>query len=378
MENIHHPIRGVIPDYMLSRIAEHGGDSHEHASATLEVMSALAIHRGIRAAAAATQPAPPKKHRNVFDALHQLRLPGKLVMSEGKRRSSDVMVTEAYDGAGATWDFLESVFGWISVDGRGKRLDSTVHYGNGFCNAFWDGEQMIYGDGDGRIFNPFTRSLDVIAHEHGHGVIQYTAGLGYTGQTGAINEHLADVIGIMVRQWRYAQKAIDSLWIIGAELLNRLIKGKGLRSMAAPGTAYDDPILGRDPQPATMRDYVLTTDDNGGVHINSGIPNHAFYLAAIDLGGFAWDTVGRVWFVTLKERLRPDADFNDLARATVDVAGEEFGNNGKVQLAIAKAWAAVGLPVQLLATKPVAGTGPLSTFKPARSASNERHRPVIH
>ena len=117
--------------------------------------------------------------------------------------------------------------------------------------------------------------------------------------------------------------------------------------MAAPGTAYDDPVLGRDPQPAHMRDYVDTIEDNGGVHINSGILNHAFYLAANAIGGNTWDVLGRIWYATLTGRLKPEADFADFTRATVDIAGELFGNGGHVQRVLAEAWSGVGLPVRL-------------------------------
>jgi Zn-dependent metalloprotease len=115
--------------------------------------------------------------------------------------------------------------------------------------------------------------------------------------------------------------------------------------MKDPGGAYNDPILGKDPQPAHMRDYVETTDDNGGVHINSGILNKAFYIAAITLGGYSWQLLGRIWWKAMKERIAPDADFLAFARATVDVAAELGGSGGHVQLAIAQAWALVGINV---------------------------------
>jgi Zn-dependent metalloprotease len=136
------------------------------------------------------------------------------------------------------------VFGRRSIDGKGMRLDSTVHYGTRFENAMWNGRQMVYGDGDGRIFNRFTASLDVIGHELTHGVTQFSTALGYSGQTGALNEHLSDAFGIMVKQYKHDLSASDSDWLIGAELFGPGVNSKGVRSMAAPGTAYDDPVLG--------------------------------------------------------------------------------------------------------------------------------------
>jgi Zn-dependent metalloprotease len=289
----------------------------------------------------------PKKRRNVYDAQHKFDLPGKLVMSAHKPRSADVEVTEAYDGSGATYDFFANVFGRNSIDGRGLRLDSTVHYGTRFGNALWNGRQMVYGEGDGRIFNRFTASVDVIAHELTHGVTQYAAALGYAGQTGALNEHLSDAFGSMVKQYKLDQTADASDWLIGAEIFGPGVQGHAVRSMAFPGTAYDDPVLGRDPQPSHMRDYVVTTDDKGGVHINSGILNHGFYIAAMSLGGKTWEVLGRIWYAALTDRLKPEADFADFTRATVDIAGELYGNGGRVQRTIAEAWSDVGLPVPL-------------------------------
>ena len=160
-------------------------------------------------------------------------------------------------------------------------------------------------------------------------VTQFAAALGYHGQTGALNEHLSDAFGIMVKQWLLGQTADKSDWLIGAEIFGPAVHGVAVRSMAAPGTAYDDPVLGKDPQPSHMHDYVETTEDNGGVHINSGILNHAFYRAAIALGGKTWEVLGRIWYVALTDRLRPEADFADFVQATVDIAGELYGNGGK-------------------------------------------------
>jgi len=350
MRTIPQHLCGVIPPHILTRVAEQTVDAASHdARSTLEHMRELATGR-VRtlidpAAAVSPKAGRPKKRRHVYDAQHNFRLPGKLAMSEHKLRSADVEVTEAYDGSGATHDFFAQVFGRSSIDDHGLRLDSTVHYGKGFENALWNGRQMVYGDGDGRIFNRFTASVDVIAHELTHGVTQFAAALGYAGQTGALNEHLSDAFGIMVKQYKLDQTADASDWLIGAELFGPGVHGHAIRSMAFPGTAYDDPVLGRDPQPSHMRDYVVTTDDNGGVHINSGILNHGFYLAAMSLGGKTWEVLGRIWYLALTERLKPEADFADFTRATVAIAGELYGNGGRVQCIVAEAWSDVGLPV---------------------------------
>lgn len=240
-----------------------------------------------------------------------------------------------------------------------------MHYGTRFENALWNGRQLVFGDGDGRIFKRFTASVDVIAHELTHGVTQYAAALGYAGQTGALNEHLSDAFGSMVKQYKLDQTADASDWLIGGEIFGPGVQGHAVRSLAFPGTAYDDPVLGRDPQPSHMRDYVVTTDDNGGVHINSGILNHGFYLAAMSLGGKTWEVLGRIWYAALTDRLKPEADFADFTRATVDIAGELYGNGGRVQRAIAEAWSDVGLPVPLFDE----ASGRLGVRKPRHRAA---------
>jgi Zn-dependent metalloprotease len=238
------------------------------------------------------------------------------------------------------------------------RLDSTVHYGTGYANAMWNGRQMIYGDGDGRLFRRFTASLDVIAHELMHGVTQHVVGLDYAGEPGALNEHLSDVFGVLVRQYAEKKSAAKADWLVGGDLYTRRVHGDAIRSMKAPGTAYDDPLLGRDPQPAHMRDYVRTEFDNGGVHINSGIPNHAFYRAATAIGGNAWEVTGKIWYRAISSRLRHDSTFAEFASATRAVAAEMCGRESTEHDAVITAWEAVGVDARPAARKPKRVTRP--------------------
>jgi Zn-dependent metalloprotease len=346
MQNIHQSC-SAIPLHIQRHVAKYGdAEARIRAAATMRHTARIAEDRShalIRPAGAA---APlPAKRRIVYDAHHKQTLPGKLVMADGNAVSSDVEAMEAFDGCGVTYDFFDKIFGRKSVDDKGQQLISTVHYGRNFDNAMWNGRQMVYGDGDGKLFNRFTIAQDVIAHELTHGVTQNTAALEYQGQSGALNEHLSDAFGIMVKQWMLGLIASQSDWLIGKGLLGPRVRGKAIRSMKAPGTAYDDPVLGRDPQPAHMRNYVTTVDDNGGVHINSGIPNHAFYLIAIRLGGNAWVVPGRIWYVVLTTMLFPHAGFQDFASATVVAAGAEYGVGSTIQMTVAQAWSEVGLAV---------------------------------
>ena len=349
MHTIPQYVCGVIPPHISDRIAAQTAGRGADARKTLVHMREIAAERARTLAsapdAAVQEAVSPRKRRRVYDAQQEFRLPGKLVLGESKLGTDDREAWEAFDGCGAMYDFLAQVYGRRSIDDRGMRLDSTIHYGEGFSNALWNGEQMVYGDGEGEIFHPFTASLDVIGHELAHGLTQFSAALEYSGQTGALNEHISDAFGIMLKQRVRRQTANQSDWLIGAELFGPNVKARGVRSMSDPGTAYDDPILGRDPQPAHMSGYVETGDDNGGVHINSGILNRAFFLAATGIGGRTWEVLGRVWFLTLTERLDPQAGFRDFARLTTEVAGQQYGDGGTVQQCIREAWTGVGLDV---------------------------------
>jgi Zn-dependent metalloprotease len=275
----------------------------------------------------------------VYDAEHSEDLPGSLARSEGDPPVEDACVDEAYDGAGETWGLYNNVYGRCSIDDRGMVIVQTVHYGEDFDNAFWNGEQMVYGDGDGELFARFTMDLDIIAHELTHGVTQYEAALRYWYQSGALNESFSDVFGILVKQYKLHQDVKEADWLIGANVL--IGDEYALRSMKAPGTAYQGhPIIGDDPQPATMDDYneLPPWQDNGGVHINSGIPNHAFYLAAMEIGGYAWEKAGLIWYRTLCDKLGNVANFVRAATATILAAKDEFGSGSLEEKAVQKAW----------------------------------------
>jgi Zn-dependent metalloprotease len=176
-------------------------------------------------------------------------------------------------------------------------------------------------------------------------VTQFEAKLQYFQQPGAVNESMSDVFGSLVKQYQLQQLASEADWIIGAGLFTENVNGVGIRSMKAPGTAYNDEVLGKDPQPGHMRDYVNTQEDNGGVHINSGIPNRAFHITAVELGGFAWEKAGRIWYVTLKDKLTATSNFQACANLTYTTAGELFGAGSIEQQAVKKGWAEVGLTV---------------------------------
>lgn len=345
---------GIVPPHLLDQLSRSGSPAVRNAARNALRMDAAHRDRRIevmRAAPSAPgepapEPARPEPNRTIGDAEHHQRLPGKVVRTEGQDPVEDATVNRAYDGLGHTFELFQAVFARDSIDGAGLPLNATVHYSRDYDNAFWDGEQMVFGDGDGEVFNDFTMSLDVIGHELAHGVTQYTAGLDYQDQAGALNESMSDVFGSLVKQYALGQTAAEADWLIGAELLTDEVQGTALRSMKAPGTAYDDDVLGKDPQPASMDDYVDTTADHGGVHINSGIPNRAFYLVADALGGHAWERAGLVWYDVLTGgELARDADFASFARLTVAAAHARYGE-GEEQRAVVAAWSSVGVPTE--------------------------------
>lgn len=344
------PLIGVIPPYVLDRLAQ-----HTDARISMPAVKTLIIDQQQRSlrdmaerppratlAPNATPTAAGKPQRAVHDAHNGTTLPGTLMRAEGRPNSGDVAVDEAYAHLGATYKLFWNVYHRHSIDGHGLPLVGTVHYGEDYDNAFWNGAQMVFGDGDGEIFNRFTVAVDIIGHELTHGVIDAEAALLYQGQSGALNESLCDVFGALVKQYALGQSAREADWLVGVGLFTEKVNARALRSMSEPGSAYDDPVLGKDPQPAHMRDYADTPRDNGGVHINSGIPNRAFFLAATSLDGPAWKGAGQVWYDTLcDKRLRHDAQFKDFAALTATVAAERHGP--AVHQAVQQAWAAVGV-----------------------------------
>ncbi|MGW1077636.1 M4 family metallopeptidase [Streptomyces sp. NPDC002537] len=337
----------ILPPHILDKLVQSRDPAvASYARRTLEHD---ALHRTRRRTAAAygiTAPAGTpsnKPQRTVCDAANQQEIPGRKVHAEGDAPATDEAVNRASAGLNSTFEFYLKVFGRHSIDDSGLPLVATVHYGEGYNNAFWDGSQMVFGDGDGHLFNDFTIPAEVIGHELTHGVTQYTANLEYYGQSGALNESISDVFGALIKQYALGQSAEQADWLIGEGLLGPTVHGMALRSLKAPGTAYDDPQLGKDPQPTTMEGYLRTSRDNGGVHINSGIPNRAFYLTAITLGGNAWERAGNIWYHTVTGGdLASDADFAEFARLTTSTAWSLYGEKEEVQ-AVLNAWDSVGI-----------------------------------
>ena len=281
--------------------------------------------------------------RFVYTAKNRNKLPGTIVREEGSEPSKkDETANSIYDSLGHTYNLFKDVYERDSLDGHGMPLRATVHYGKKYNNAFWNGSQMVFGDGDGRLFDNFN-SLSVVSHELSHGVVHFSGGLQYDNQSGALNEHVADVFGALAEQKFYKQRASEATWLIGRGIFTKHVNGEALRSMKAPGTAYNDSVLGKDPQPYHMKDFLVTTWDRGGVHVNSGIPNHAFYLLSGFLGGYAWEKAGKIWYETLQRNHNARIEFNQWAELTIEVAGDMFGNGSLEQQYVKRSWKLVGV-----------------------------------
>ncbi|MFC1464307.1 MAG: M4 family metallopeptidase [Candidatus Brachytrichaceae bacterium NZ_4S206] len=267
--------------------------------------------------------AHPAMRRLTYSARNSTNIPGRLVIDEGQR-SRDPIAQAAHDGAAKVYEYYWTKFKRDSIDGRGMPLVSTVNYGSHPSdaeNAAWIGEaqQMIYGDG-GRIFRPLPYGLDVVGHEFTHGVINATADLIYEGQSGALNESYADVFGALIDRGN---------WSIGEEVVKSPpYPAPKLRSLEDPtlGGLYNprNPLAGVG-QPRTMREYanlpISRRADNGGVHINSGIPNHAAYLIAQAIG---LEKMEQIYYRALTQYLTPRSNFLQAANATVRAASDLY------------------------------------------------------
>ncbi len=243
------------------------------------------------------------------------------------------------------YDYYSSKFGRNSWNNLGGSLTNVVHYQTKFNNAFWNGVLMTYGDGDGVQFSNLAGAFDVTAHEITHGVTESTAGLEYLGQSGALNESYSDVMAVM---------ADDANWQIGEDVYTPAINGDALRDLSDPhqgGSSLSDAGW----QPADMSEflYLPYTDDqdNGGVHINSGIPNKAAYLVANQIGR---EKTEQIYYRTLVNYLTPKSQFIDARNLSLQSAADLYGNGSAEFNAVASAFDGVGITSNLPRTNELA------------------------
>ncbi len=285
--------------------------------------------------------------RTIYNVDNSESLSGMIARKEGDPATGDPAVDEAYDAIGHAYYFFWDIYKRDSIDGKGMPLNAVVHYGRDYLNAFWTGKEMVVGDGDGRIFSRFTASIDVIGKEYSNGVIGSETKLDYWEESGALFNSLATVFAVLIKQYALKQTAIKADWLLGTELMVPALNARALSSLANPGTAYDDPLLGKDIQPAHMDDYVHTKNDSGGIHINSGIPDHAFYRIAMALGGYAWEKAGRIWYEAIRdENIKPKSSFSEFAKITYANARRLYGEGSAEAQAVQKGWKDVGITIE--------------------------------
>ncbi|MGB5820596.1 MAG: M4 family metallopeptidase [Saonia sp.] len=325
----------IVPPYILEELAKRGNnsckktlnDTHRILQKRNTILNNMLLE----------ELTPGNGDRAIYDSENQYRQRVRLAREEGGAETEDQTVNEAYDTSGFVREYFKTTFDLNSMDGNGMDIISNIHYGTDYNNAFWDGDEMTYGDGDGVEFTNFASAIDVVAHELVHGVTQFLANLEYQSQSGALNEHFSDVFGTVIKQKYLKQDISEADWLIGDTVVTDAFPGQAIRSMKAPGTANDF-----DTQPDHMDNYYSGMANNQGVHINSGIPNKAFYLSCLEIG---IDDCALIWFETLKVLWRT-ADFNDmldvLVQTTEKLVAENKVSNAAIE-AIEKSFSAVGL-----------------------------------
>jgi Zn-dependent metalloprotease len=312
----------------------------------LETQRLRSIREGFRVATVTTKRsfalAPTPVHQAIerlFDCKHRESLPGEPVNDLDHDPFLTVRKTTA-----KVAEFYQTVLGRNSIDGRGMDLISSLNYGVDYQNAFWNGQQMVYGNGDQHVFVDFWRSPDVIGHELSHGVTQNESGLRYEGESGALNESISDCFGAVFNQWlNNWPSSNEAGWLVGAGIIGPDSRAKGLtclRDMVDPTRKHC-----LSPQPDSYDDFDTTAD----VHENSGIPNKAFALFARAVGGNAWDAPIKVWYDACTGRhLSSSATLSDFAIATIAAADRWQGaDKARIKEAVAQAWAGVKVPTAL-------------------------------
>lgn len=270
---------------------------------------------------------------------------------------------DAHYGAAKTYDYFQSVLGRNGINGSNgpgttaagansaiSLVTSRVHFGANYNNAFWFNNQMTYGDGNGTSFSPLV-TMDIAAHEMTHGVTQYTANLTYSNESGALNESMSDVFGAMVELYADGGVISGDTWKIGEDAYTPATSGDALRYMDDPHLAGNGGYTAND-DPDHYSERYTGTADSGGVHINSGIGNKAFYLAVaggthhlsgVTVTGMSANDAARIWYRALTVYMTSGTNFAGARTATVNAANDLFGSASVQSNTTATAWCAVGV-----------------------------------
>ncbi|MCP1124326.1 M4 family metallopeptidase [Bacillus sp. 3103sda1] len=274
-----------------------------------------------------------------YNGNNRTRLPGTLWADTDNvfNAKSDAAAVDAHYYAGVTYNYYKNTFNRNSYNDAGAPLKSTVHYGKNYNNAFWNGSQMVYGDGDGSTFIAFSGGIDVVGHELTHAVTEYSSNLIYQNESGALNEAFSDIFGTLIEY--YDNRNPD--WEVGEDIYTPGQAGDALRSMSDP-TKYGDPDH--------YSKRYTGTSDNGGVHTNSGIINKAAYLLAnggthygVTVNGVGKDKVGAIYYRANTVYLTESATFSQARAALVQAAADLYGANSAEVAAVKQSYDAVGV-----------------------------------
>lgn len=324
-----------IPDHILASI----GDTKSQKLSEILRCKRSGFKKTISNMFNRTLDAVTGRNRETYNCTHTTDLPGTLVLKENSPLTTDDLVVNAgHVNSSTVYAFYASIFNRNSLDDKGMKIMSSVHYDQNYNNAFWNGQEMVYGDGDGKFFIELTRGLDVCAHEMSHAVTQFTCNLWYLGQSGALNESFSDVMGICCKHW--ANKEFDpstANWLMGDAIVGPNFPGKAIRSFKDE-KAYDG-----DNQPKNMKNYVYTSSDSMGVHTNSGIPNHQFYLLCNILNKPSYDMPAQIAYRAHTKYMKSWSGFKDYAKAQVRAATELYG--ATAAQAVKEAWAQVSIKI---------------------------------
>lgn len=299
------------------------------------------------------------KYREVYDAQGQDSLPGRLLATEGTV-PRDSAGAAAYKNAGIVYDYYKKTFGRDSYDDNGGPIYLIVHSPE-LGNSFWNGEALIFGDKDNyTTHKDDAYVLDIMAHEFTHAVTQYTAGLEYETQSGALNESFSDVFGVMVDR--------EDWHLFEDNTASPPFPVPWMRDMQDPSLGGDyspDDPRGGFGQPTYMSEYANMPNtregDWGGVHVNSGIPNHVLYLA---VSASSRGAMEQTWYRALTTYLTPRSDFQDFATALQKSAADLYGANSSEAKAVKSALAQSGVTGQAEEPTPVPTTEPFATAAP--------------
>lgn len=336
----------IIPNDVLEKLAKDTALSDEirnNASSNLKISkslrklrtSTLAFTKTMNTSSSLLGVLSVAPMVTVYDCKHLQTLPGAPISNPVS--AGDVTAFRTYKLTTSVADFYKKVFGRNSINGAGMTMMSSVHFGVDYNNAMWNGAQMIYGDGDNKIFTDFTLGNDVVAHELTHGVTQYTLQLKYAGDAGGLNESLSDCFGTMFRQWQAKQNVTQADWLIGHDIMGPVATSKGytcLRNMANPADVH-----ALAPQPVHYSQLTPDMDP----HYTSGPPNLAFCLACKSVGGKSWEKVGQIWYRAMQGRPSPNMKMKDFANRTRKLALQMYRATPSVAVAVDDAWKQVGL-----------------------------------